>query len=817
MAALTLLAAAGWASPAHVRAADAQPAAEAYMVVDCLLPGQVRKLGRSQTFLTPRRPMRTSAINCEIRGGEYVAADRATFESSLGVWLPSAKEGDAKAQAYVGHIYADGFGREPDFVQAAAWYGKAADQGYAQAMIDLGQLYERGLGVSKDTAKAVALYRKATGLPPGQFAPSEAMERLNAKYETARSDAEGLSRELAAARAELAQQQAALARAQDQLKSAGANRSQAAQASAAKASADVLALQRQLAAKSAELEAAKAQSTQLASDLEKTRAAADKGRPLETQLKTAQAQQADVVRQRDALQAQVASLRTQLPDQQGKVAFLEADAAQARKVAADANARLSQTLVSLKTREGELAALKAQLAEQQAQAAAHAGDQAAAARLRDAQAGYDRMARDLEQTRSEAAQRQAEIAAADRAGQARTAELAKAKSDVLAAQTQLTKAQSALESRDAELKLASVKLTDAEGRAAQMQREYQAAQQHSTDLAAQVAALQQQMAQSRQGGADSARELAAMKTRLDAREAKVKELEAKLAVTYRSAPITPVSAPAQPSRLSASSKFGFNQSFALLIGESNYADPRLPKLATPASDVTQLSELLKTRYGFNTIVLLDKSRTEILRQLDLLAQKLTENDTLLIYYAGHGGMEKVRNGSDRGYWLPVDAELGSSAGQISNQEITYQVARMAARKVLIVADSCYSGLLTETVSRAQRPTDAVENSTDYLIGMAHKQSRNVLTSGRLEPVLDGGGAGNHSVFASALINVLKSNNDVITSDEIYGRLVGRVMASATGVLLREKDTPNPQQPTYSALDSGGHIYGDFVFVPHAPA
>src|SRR3954470_13581418 len=89
-----------------VRAADGTLSAEAYMVVDCLLPGQVRKLGRSTTFLTPRRPMRTSATNCEIRGGEYVSADRATFESSLGVWLSSAQGGDAKAQAYVGRIYA---------------------------------------------------------------------------------------------------------------------------------------------------------------------------------------------------------------------------------------------------------------------------------------------------------------------------------------------------------------------------------------------------------------------------------------------------------------------------------------------------------------------------------------------------------------------------------------------------------------------------------------------------------------------------------------------------------------------------------------
>jgi hypothetical protein len=264
-----------------------------------------------------------------------------------------------------------------------------------------------------------------------------------------------------------------------------------------------------------------------------------------------------------------------------------------------------------------------------------------------------------------------------------------------------------------------------------------------------------------------------------------------------------------------SSKFGFSTSYALLIGESNYRDPKLQKLATPSNDVTQLGQVLRGRYGFTVEVMLDKSRTDILRALDALSQKLGDHDTLLIYYAGHGGMEKVRNGEDRGYWLPVDAEYGSSASQISNQEITYQVARMAARKVLIVADSCYSGLLTQTVSRAQRPANIEEQTNDYLVGMAWKQSRNVLTSGRLEPVLDGGGAGNHSVFAAALIDVLKSNADVITSEEIYSRLVARVMSNATRALIADRDTPNPQQPTYSALDNGGHVYGDFLFVPNA--
>ena len=48
-----------------------------YEVVDCLLPGQIRQLGTQMTYVTERRSVRTTKEDCTIRGGEYVAGDRA--------------------------------------------------------------------------------------------------------------------------------------------------------------------------------------------------------------------------------------------------------------------------------------------------------------------------------------------------------------------------------------------------------------------------------------------------------------------------------------------------------------------------------------------------------------------------------------------------------------------------------------------------------------------------------------------------------------------------------------------------------------------
>ncbi len=145
-------------------------------IVDCLLPGQVRQLG-NMSYLTPRRPLRTTVAECSIRGGEYVAYDRADLKSALRIWMQAAQAGDAEAQTNVGEIYERGLGVEPNYEAAALWYQKAADQGYSQALFNLGTLYEQGLGVPQDRLKALNLYREAWGVPEDSIIFASAAER----------------------------------------------------------------------------------------------------------------------------------------------------------------------------------------------------------------------------------------------------------------------------------------------------------------------------------------------------------------------------------------------------------------------------------------------------------------------------------------------------------------------------------------------------------------------------------------------------------------------------------------------------------------
>ncbi|MEN9808325.1 MAG: hypothetical protein RL756_2845 [Pseudomonadota bacterium] len=160
-------------------------------VVDCLLPGQVRRLGQ-RTFLTPRRPTRTTAADCEIRGGEYVAYDRADYRSALNVWMPAAETGDAEAQVNVGEIFERGTGGQPNYEAARIWYEKAAAQGNTRAQFNLGTLYEQGLGVPRDQVTALNWYRKAWGIQADDviFASAAAREQEALRAELARAVAE---------------------------------------------------------------------------------------------------------------------------------------------------------------------------------------------------------------------------------------------------------------------------------------------------------------------------------------------------------------------------------------------------------------------------------------------------------------------------------------------------------------------------------------------------------------------------------------------------------------------------------------------------
>lgn len=249
----------------------------------------------------------------------------------------------------------------------------------------------------------------------------------------------------------------------------------------------------------------------------------------------------------------------------------------------------------------------------------------------------------------------------------------------------------------------------------------------------------------------------------------------------------------------------FGSYYALVVGNNDYTD-KVGKLDTPVSDARAVADLLSKRYGFKTTLLLNASRNEILSNIDAMRKKLTQNDNLLIYFAGHGLMDTVNE--KRGNWLPIDvADWDSRTNWIKTEDVTDILNAMPAKKVLVVADSCYSGSMTRSSLGRRVRGASGEKELDELKKMARTRSRTALTSGGETPVLDAGGGG-HSVFANAFLDALAANGEVLEGQRLYTAVSARVTRAAQAFKVE-------QVPEYAPLAQAGHVSGDFFFVPRA--
>jgi hypothetical protein len=247
--------------------------------------------------------------------------------------------------------------------------------------------------------------------------------------------------------------------------------------------------------------------------------------------------------------------------------------------------------------------------------------------------------------------------------------------------------------------------------------------------------------------------------------------------------------------------------YAVLMANQHYRDPDFPPLDTPLDDSAALASLLQKRYGFTTtavvgnqplsLILNDAAdRDAMLKVLSQLRAVVTPADSLLVYYGGHGIYEKE---TDRAYWLPVDATRDAPQDWVSNADISDALARLPARHILVVADSCYAGAFRSR--GGVDPNPAAQSRVQFLEAANLRQSRNFLTSGANEPVADGGGNG-HSVFVRALLDALAQEKKPFTAGEMFAKLQSAVGGNAK------------QIPQYFPMKEG-HDGGEFVFVPQS--
>jgi hypothetical protein len=212
---------------------------------------------------------------------------------------------------------------------------------------------------------------------------------------------------------------------------------------------------------------------------------------------------------------------------------------------------------------------------------------------------------------------------------------------------------------------------------------------------------------------------------------------------------------------------------AFIVGIDKYKE--WYPLQTAVKDATALKGLLIRQYSFDKVLLIadqDATQLNIIKALKKFASGLKESDNLLIYYAGHGQLDEF---TGDGYWIPVDGKHKDSTTWISHLIIKSILGseRVRAKSIALISDSCYAGALLRSGASPVAVED--EKYEGKILALSARKSRQVFTSGGLEPVADGGRDG-HSLFAYYFLKALKENSrDIIDLENLfYSRVWGPV-------------------------------------------
>jgi len=792
---LALLSAAAAASMAPAPVA-AKGNGDEFFVVDCMLPPQIRKLGRSMTFLGPKRVIKTTGNDCEIRGGEYIAQDRASYGASLKAWMPEAQGGNPDAMNNVGEIFERGF---KDYAAAADWYRKAADAGNQRAQMNLGMLYEQGLGVPQDAQVALQWYRKGSGLSDlvvDQAAIDAARAESAAEIRGLRQQIDELKSQLQAAEAKL-----------------GGLRSELGQKEkkAAAARGEVDQLRQQLAARKAQGGGGQAP----ASDAETAR--------LRQELQRAEQQLAQREAKLAERNSELAVLREMLRQREEEAADRQARLETLKQQSSTSSETVAAIQAEMDARTREIEMLRSQLHKEAADtsknvAAAQQTQEQAQALWLEVMTLRSQIALVEESGTSDAevASLEAVIREREQALATRNAEVAELKQQI-----------AGLSNRSEDLKYQITRIEDQDGGLPPMAIEIiepKLAQFRGLPGIKLRSAVSEVVVVGKVVSKTPIMSLSindrpvrvnnsnvfrgAVPVRGERTEVLVAAVdksgaraETSFAIFGPGGAIVQSNGPVPAGMVAIDpKKVKFGRYHALVIGNNKFR--HLPALDTAVNDANAVAKLLQSRYGFKVTLLLNANRYDILSALNTMREKLNQDDNLLIYYAGHGEMDRK---NARGYWLPADAEKESTANWIAATDLTDVLNVMNARQVMIVADSCYSGALTRSILTRLDAGRTAEAQQAWLETMARKRSRTVLTSGGLSPVADSGG-GEHSVFAKAFLDVLRGSNQVVSGQALFQDVAERVTYAMADIGFE-------QVPAYAPLMHAGHELGDFFFVP----
>lgn len=231
--------------------------------------------------------------------------------------------------------------------------------------------------------------------------------------------------------------------------------------------------------------------------------------------------------------------------------------------------------------------------------------------------------------------------------------------------------------------------------------------------------------------------------------------------------------------------------FAVLFGVDRYTDKSIPSLENAIDDAEAVAKLFASKLGYEVKVVKNPTKADVVRTLNQLSTEMRANDSVIIYYAGHGYRNDKMGG---GYWIPSDASPSDPTTWISNTDVSSMMSDISAKQMVMIADSCYSGTFAEQKLGVSGRAPQVQ--PDQVLA---RRSVIVMSSGGDEPVADEGKEG-HSIFAWDLMQALRNVDNWQPGTSIFEQV------------KREVTKSFPQTPQYGAIKSAGHqAGGEYLF------
>jgi hypothetical protein len=262
-----------------------------------------------------------------------------------------------------------------------------------------------------------------------------------------------------------------------------------------------------------------------------------------------------------------------------------------------------------------------------------------------------------------------------------------------------------------------------------------------------------------------------------------------------------------PVKLAKLTSYKIGKQYLVLIAVNQYK--YWGPLKGPVKDAKEVREILESRYYIDEVVdLYDEKATKkgIIGLFKDLQKQLNKDDSLLIFYAGHGHLD---NASGTGYWIPVDGgfDKDERVKWIPYSTLRGLIENIKSKHILLISDSCYSGDILE-VYRAAPPPPKI--GRENFRRVYELRCRHVITSGSSERVPDS------SEFARQLKLTLKENSEsILDSLTLYDR-IRRGMKGTLPLLGEIKGTEHQVGASFLLFLKGTKEETSKVLKPEVP-